>query len=95
MESNEFHWKDGWRFRLQECGCIRIQKLTGQKESAQALIPAAEWDSVVSFIAQVRQADMPTVSALTQRIRDQQNAPDDGSEPYVVHCPSLQGTKAL
>jgi hypothetical protein len=32
------------------------------------------------------------VGALTQRIRDQQNAPDDGSEPYVVRCPSLQGT---
>jgi hypothetical protein len=56
MESNEFHWKDGWRFRLQECGCIRIQKFTGQRQSAQALIPAVEWDSVVSFIAQVRQA---------------------------------------
>jgi hypothetical protein len=30
------------------------------------------------------------VGALTQRIRDQQNAPDDGSEPYVVECPSLR-----
>jgi hypothetical protein len=29
------------------------------------------------------------VGALTQRIRDQQNAPDDGSVPFVVRCPSL------
>jgi hypothetical protein len=31
------------------------------------------------------------VGALTQRIRDQQTAPDDGSEPYLVRCPSLDG----
>jgi hypothetical protein len=32
-----------------------------------------------------------SVGAITRRIRDQQNAPDDGSKPYVVRCPSLDG----
>jgi hypothetical protein len=36
-------------------------------------------------------AAMRPVGVITQRIRDQQNAPDDGSEPYVVRCPSLDG----
>lgn len=52
MESNEFHWTDGWYFKRNDDGSVRIRKrLIPTDEAAiiaEATIPALEWVSIAS-----------------------------------------------
>ena len=48
---NEFHWTDGWYFKRNDDGSVRIRKRTISADDApiiaEATIPAIEWVSIV------------------------------------------------
>ena len=52
MEMNEFHWTDGWYFKRNDDGSVRIRKRTTSTIAApivaEATIPAREWVSIAS-----------------------------------------------
>lgn len=52
MEINEFHWTDGWYFKRNDDGSVRIRKRTVSSDEApivaEATIPAFEWVSIAS-----------------------------------------------
>jgi hypothetical protein len=52
VELNEFHWTDGWYFKRNDDGSVRIRKRTISTDEApiiaEATIPALEWVSIAS-----------------------------------------------
>ena len=52
MEINEFHWTEGWYFKRNDDGSVRIRKRTASNDDApiiaEATIPALEWVSIAS-----------------------------------------------
>jgi hypothetical protein len=52
VEMNEFHWTDGWYFKRNDDGSVRIRKRTISTDDApiiaEATIPALEWVSIAS-----------------------------------------------
>jgi len=52
VEINEFHWTDGWYFKRNDDGSVRIRKRTVSSDEApivaEATIPAFEWVSIAS-----------------------------------------------
>lgn len=50
-----FHWKNGWFFRRTEDGSVRIMRRNGPESiylSANAVIPALEWASIVCAVSE-------------------------------------------
>ena len=52
---SEFHWQEGWYFKRLEGGAVRIQQRRVVSRDtrlveAEAVIPAAEWCSIVAAV---------------------------------------------
>lgn len=52
MEIGEFHWKNGWYFKRNDDGSVRIQvrgvfvQSPNEQVIAEAVIPKLEWESI-------------------------------------------------
>ena len=66
MEINEFHWTDGWYFKLNDDDSVRVRKTVAMQTVegqtayaiiAEANIPAIEWKSIEDHFARVRAAN--------------------------------------
>lgn len=46
-----FHWQGGWHFKRQDDGSVRVSRVIGDLIESQAVIPAAEWASIVCSVS--------------------------------------------
>ena len=49
-----FHYRDGWKFRRMECGCVRVEKYKDAKcESPSVILDFIDPDGWASIVASV------------------------------------------
>lgn len=63
MEPGEFHWTDGWFFRREDDGAVRIR----HNEESPITIPPNEWCSIVAHVAG-KQYDTAVAHTLAEQL---------------------------
>jgi len=51
METGEFHWTNGWYFKRLDDSSVRVRKKNGDEIVAEAIIPSAEWVSIILHVS--------------------------------------------